>query len=523
VRVGWLSAGLSVIFAALYFWASPSLAFQHWDSLEYAHAVDSRGVNAIWGNHPLGHLVQRGVYSAARAMGYSGHALPVLKGFSAVAGGAAVGALFALLAALSDARAFAGLRPAIGAAVILGSSYGFWHFAGTADIYTLAALALIAALAALLSAVRRGSVARAALAGTLAGIATLSHQFTGVLLAVTAIGLLPLWAFHSRRRAVAAVAAMAFSGALMLVAGYAVFGFLALESGDPHRILTWARGYSGDPTYGRYLTWRGLFDAVYAATATLAAHTTGVRAAARGVILTAGLCWLLVGSWRLGRLPDAHRTIARAMILQCAVGAALVVWWEPGLIGKFWILLLPGFLIWCWYTCCAMTEAASPAIRRILVSAPVAAGLLLLAHNWSSTMRHERPSNVVFERSLALWIAHSGPDDVILETSRFTPHLRFWGRRPATANVYRLLQTGHRAGDPYAPLRALIEGASREGRTVLFSPGLSEYFTDDRLGVVGTDVRALVSFFESYRWDGPIFEYQEDVGLAPKPAYRLLP
>jgi hypothetical protein len=456
-------------------------------------------------------------------MGHTGHALPVLQGVSAVAGGAAVGALFALLAALSDARTFACLRPAIGAAGVFGGSYGFWHFAGTADIYTLAALALIAALAALLSAVRRGSVARAALAGTLAGIATLSHQFTGVLLAVTAIGLLPLWALHSRRRAVAAVAAMAFSGALVLVAGYAMFGYLALGSLDPHRILTWAKGYSGDPTYGRYLTGRGLLDAVYAATATLAGHASGIRGAARGVILGAGFCWLLVGTWRLGRLPHAHRTIARAMILQCAVGAALVLWWEPGLIGKFWILLLPGFLIWCWYTCRALTEAGSPAIGRILVSAPVAAGVLLLAYNWSSTMRYERPANVVFERSLALWITHSGPDDVILETGRFTAHLRFWGRRPATANVYRLLQAGHQAGDPYASLRALIDSATSEGRTVLFSPGLSEYFTDDRLGVVGTDVNALVSFFESYRWDGPIFEYQEDVGLPLKSAYRLLP
>jgi hypothetical protein len=523
MRSAWGAVGLSVAFTALYLWASPSLAHQHWDSLEYAYAVDSRGMNAVWGNHPLGHLAQRGVYSAARTFGYTGHALPLLKGFSAVAGGAAVGALFALLAALSESRTFAGLLPALGAALIFGGSYGFWLFAGTADIYTLAALAFIAAQAALLSAALRGAVGLGVLAGALAGVATLSHQFAGVLLAVSAIGLLPVWASHPRGRAVATVASMSLSGALTLVAGYAILGSVVLDSLEPSRILTWARGYSGDPTYGRYLTWRGLSDAISAATATLAGHTTGPRAVTRGITLGAGLCWLFAGTWRLGRLPGDHRTIARTMILQCAVGWALVIWWEPGLIGKFWILLLPACLIWSWYVFRVAMTAGTPVVRRRIVVVPVAAGLLLLAYNWSNAMRFERQANVVFERSLNLWITHSSPSDVILETGRFTAHLRFWGRRASTANVYRLLQAGHRGGDPYALLRALIEDASRDHRTVLFSPGLSSYFTDDRLSVVGTDVKSLVAFFESYRWDGPIFEYQEDVGLPLKAVYRLSP
>src|SRR5688572_11400241 len=155
--------------------------------------------------------------------------------------------------------------------------------------------------------------------------------------------------------------------------------------------------------------------------------------------------------------------------------------------------------------------------------APVAAGLPPHADNWTTPVRLGRPVNVVFERSLDLWIEHSQPDDVIFETGRFTAHLLFWGRRPGTANVYRLLREGHRMGDPYAPLRALVERARREGRSVLFAPGLSDYYSDDRLGVVGTDVRSLVSFFESYRWDGPVFEYQEDVGLQSKAVYRLGP
>jgi hypothetical protein len=520
VRERFLAIGLTVGFAALYLWASPSLAHQHWDSLEYGYATDSRGPSAIWGNHPLGHAMHRVLYASARRLGYDGHALPLLKGLSAAAGGAAVGAFFVLLTRL---RQWARSRPVdrrdsvaadLGWTLVLGGAYGFWRFAGTADIYTIGALALILASIVLLSAVRHGSIFAAAGAGALTGIATLSHQFTGVLLAAMAIGLLPLWRRHGWPRAGLAMGAMAAAAALIVAAGYAGFGWIALGSGDPSRILAWAKGYSGDPTYGRYMTLLGLSHAIFASTETLARHTEGTLEIIRRVLLGGGLLWLLVASWRLGRLSSPEREASRAAVFQCAVGWLLVIWWEPGLVGKFWILLLPGFLIWCRY---ALLATAGHRLRLL----PVVAGLLVIGGNWTNAMAFERQPNVVFERSLALWIEHSHPDDVIVETGRFTGHLLFWGRRPRTANVYRLLQEGHRSGDPYAPMRELFSRTQGEGRDVLFAPGLSSYFTDDRLSVVGTNAKDLVAFFDGYRWDGPLFEYQEDSGHPVKQAYRL--
>ena len=52
VRERFLAFCLFVGFTTLYVWAAPSLAHQHWDSLEYGYATDSRGPSAIWGNHP---------------------------------------------------------------------------------------------------------------------------------------------------------------------------------------------------------------------------------------------------------------------------------------------------------------------------------------------------------------------------------------------------------------------------------------------------------------------------------------
>jgi hypothetical protein len=519
VRARWMAVGLAGVFTALYVWAAPSLAYQHWDSLEYGFATDSRGPNAIWGNHPLGHVLQRGVYTLATTAGYDGHALPVLKAISGVAGGIAVGAFFALLATLRRIGGVAATRLGdVGWACLFGGAYGFWRFSGTADIYSIAAAALIVTLTTMLIAVTRGSVLWCGITGALAAVATLSHQLTGVLLAATALGLLPLWRRHGSRTAIAGIVVMAASSVSVLIAGYALFGWLALHSLEPSRILAWAKGYSGDPTYGRYLTLLGLSHAVFASTDTLARHTDGAIEMTRRVLLGAGLIWLLVFTWRLGRLPADARAIARAILLQCGVGWALVIWWEPGLVGKFWLLLLPGFLIWCRYVL-AVTPGLSS--RGLVTALPVAAGLIVLAYNWTATMSYERRPNEVFERSLNLWIAHSRPDDVLVETGRFTGHLLFWGRRAGTANVYRLQQEGHNDGDPYAPMRELFDRTKREGRDVIFAPGLSSYFTDDRLSVVGTTRADLEAFFDSYRWEGPLFEYQEDYGHPTKQAFRL--
>jgi hypothetical protein len=56
---------------------------------------------------------------------------------------------------------------------------------------------------------------------------------------------------------------------------------------------------------------------------------------------------------------------------------------------------------------------------------------------------------------------------------------------------------------------------------VLFAPGLSTYFTEDRLSIVGTTRDELVKFFENYRWEGPLFEYREAPHTTVKKVYRL--
>src|SRR5215471_3631564 len=88
-----LTAWATLVFAAfatLYIQAAPSLAWQHWDSLEYARSCETRGPLATWGNHPLGQLLQCSVFKVATAAGVTGRALPVLAITTEVATAGAV-------------------------------------------------------------------------------------------------------------------------------------------------------------------------------------------------------------------------------------------------------------------------------------------------------------------------------------------------------------------------------------------------------------------------------------------------
>jgi hypothetical protein len=522
--------GLFAVFLGLYLAVSPSLAHQHWDSLEYAYACETRGPRAMWGNHPLGHPVQCGVFVLARALGYEGRALPVLKAVNAAAAAAAVGGFALVLAAILGIARWR----AAGWALVLGSGYGFWRFAGSADIYSLSLLLLIAAFGAMVWSCDRPSVASSMLAGVLVGLATLSHQLAGVILIAGAVGLVPLLraGVASGNQSMASGSQTVTSGfsrqiwsflltaAATVMLGYLALGFAATGSSSPARLLGWARGYAGDPTYGRYLNLTGLGYAVWAVGETLMKRTEWwPLELARRILAGLAILMPFACAPMIRHVRGRSRTIARSCALQCAIAWILVLMWEPGLVGKFWLLTLPAAILWLEYA----SQGAAVRFTRLrgaLRAAPLVLAGLVLAYNAWVAMAAERRPDAVFEQSLSLWIEHSTLDDVLIENGRFTAHLRFWGQRRGVVNLYRTLQNGGTAG-PFAELRRTIEEADLDGRQVLFAPGLSSYFTEDRLSIVGTTREELVRFFEGYRWEGPLFEYRESGHGPVKQVFRL--
>ena len=502
-QIAGVAVALWLAFSACYGWTAPSLAYQHWDSLEYAHVVESLRVEAVWGNHPLGHLVQQGTYRGARAMGYTGRAMPLLQALGAVVTAGAIAWFFVLLATTLGL----GRMRAAGWAVLLGSTWGLAHYAGTADIYGLALLTLVLGWHGLTSLAAVPSVRRALGAGVLIGIAGLTHQFAVVVIAAAA-------AAFVRRLGVRYAAWLAAATGMTLVAGYVGIAWLVTANDTPSEIIRWIRGYGSDPTYGQFFTPIGAVMGIASLAQTVLGWTASailsvVRYAllALAVVLFAGL---LPAD---GDRPAFHRHLTRAALAACVVGWLLIVWWEPGN-RKFWLLTLPGVVL---VMAGRRPRASSPSTAVF----PMLLGVVWLVFNLSAGLRYEHRPNVAFEDGLEAWMAHTAPDDLIFENSDFTAHLLLWAERPHTANIYRLLQGSPDPEDPYAGVRALIETAWTEGRDVLFAEGLSPYYSDMRLEVVGTTRAELAAFFDGYRREGPVFEYRASEREDFTRVYRL--
>ena len=300
-------------------------------------------------------------------------------------------------------------------------------------------------------------------------------------------------------------------------------------SSSPADLLWWVVGHGHDPTYGRFFTLDG------GAVALRSAATTLLRGAALWPIhvllfaaVISGLAVSVASAMWIRRLPDRLKTIALSCDLQCIVGWLLVVWWQPHTFGKFWLLTLPAFVMWCELALAGLRQRVlqsgrGPRARctRLLDAMPLLAGVLLCLDT-SAVMLWERQPDVSFERALNAWGEHSSPGDVLIENGKLTAHLLFWEQRPGTVNLYRIIQASEHESDRFVKLREIIEQAWRQNRAVLFSPGLMRYYSDDRLAVLGLTRRQVLDFFDQYQREGPLFEYQESDRGDVRPVYRLV-
>jgi hypothetical protein len=524
-----LSAALFVVFASAYLIRSPSLVNQHWDSLEYAWSCEARGARVTWGNHPLGHLVLCGTFNVAATLGYEGRALPLLKGVNALAGALAVAAFFALLTMLSVPRV-----RALAWSLVFGATYGMWRFSGTADIYVLAVvLLLLASLGVLTIAVGHGGRSSAGLqsggssflTGALVSLALLAHQFSGPLVLAGLAGLVPAFLARGRRALAAELGALLLAASAVTLVGYVALGALARGSLDAAAIWHWMVGYGADPMYGRYLNVTGAATAFGSWTETLVrtSWAPGLFLVRLGILAMLGV-FAAMGIALAVRLPSAMLVATRASACQVAAGWVLVAWWEPFHIGKFWLLVLPAFvvLVACGFEAVDAILARDRLLPRLrpLGWLPFFLAFLVWFLNSEAASR-EHAANPAFERTLALWTEHSRSDDVLIESDELTAHLLFWARRPNTVNLYRALEAGHHTGDPFAVLKTTIDDALRGGRSVILAPGLGRYYTDDRLRLVGASREEVLAFFQRYAWIGPLFQYENRAGTETLPAFAL--
>ena len=156
-------------------------------------------------------------------------------------------------------------------------------------------------------------------------------------------------------------------------------------------------------------------------------------------------------------------------------------------------------------------EVIGRVVARAATAVPIALATACLAYTGFVTMRAMHRTDHAFDDALAKWERHSQPGDVTLE-SDVTAHLLFWTRRPNALFIYRTIQASQDGPDRFARLRAIIDGALAEGRSVFYVPGMVAGFAEADLKLVGVTRDEVTAFFNRYRRDGPVFPLPPEGG-----------
>jgi hypothetical protein len=516
-------------FAFLYIALAPDLAYQPWDSLDYSYSTEVIGISTIRGNHPLGHVILFLAFSLFKNLGYTGRALTVFQITNGLIGGLTVALCFAMLVQYLDQSLFR----AFGFAAILGASYSFWFFSGTGDIYSIAFMFSLIAWADLIHEIYIRNNPWLLLPGVLVGLAILSHQLNVTILPV---GIMLILQSHEENQIqkikIKQIVTLTASTIITVSVGYFLLGYLATSTFLPARILGWARGYFGDPSYGRYLNPQYFSTALLTATQAILISPSNKAEAIRTGLLVLFFLLMLSGLLVNKTLDKHKRSILKAAALQCFITWPLILWWEPQNL-KFWLLTLLPWVIFLTLSFEAvelkirsLLSNFSPVLEQAASLTPLFIGIFIFSINtrYGMLSQHTDQSiaSIAFHQALAVWVNHSGPNDVLITAGDLVPDLLYWGDRSETVNLYRSLQVSQSSSDSFSDLRRLIEQALCNHHTVLLTPVAGDYIPDNQLSIVNVSRASLKAFFTGYRQHGTIaFWYRDLIDNKRLPVYAI--
>lgn len=516
-----ISLAFAISFAALYQALAPAIEYQHYDSLINAHAAETRGLQALWGNHPLGHFALNAAFGLAAGLGYAGRALPLFQVINSAIAGATVALFFVMALKLLRVD----LASAVGVTLILGVSASFWNYAGTADIYSVAWLLALLAWIAVLYEVQRKQRRLPLWSGILLGLAILAHQFNAV---VALAGFFLILREQGFRRGWPSSLSLLLIASLITVLGYWGFGMIATGSGSLPAIMDWITGHFANPTYGRFFRLDSLPDAWMGASGAILRMSWSLRSQLIRIAILASLAGvMLLGLANYRALSRQQRSALGAAVLQLAVAALLIFWWEPYNL-KFWLLAL---LPWAIILACsaaaarprlagllpaAHTRHAGAILGGVLVSISV---LMLLFNLVFGVISRSRPSQN-YQQAMQAWLDHSSPNDVLITAGDLVPHLLFWENRPHTVNLYSSLLASRQSTDPFSDLKQRIETALCRGDSVFITPRASDAMPESWLSILALPRSNLHQFLTSYTQE-EAFSYPSETLDAEVQVYRV--
>ncbi|MCS6842355.1 MAG: glycosyltransferase family 39 protein [Roseiflexus sp.] len=460
-----IAAALFIVLLSLYLL---TLTRVHtFDALSYVMSVERKPWTELFHPHhlaygPLGALM----LTLSRALGYDGGAALPMQLVNAIAG-ALGAAVFYLTARTTTGRDDAALL----AGLLLGMAYAWWYYAVEIEVYTVAALFLIACLA-LMTRQTPWTRRRCLTLGIAQGGAVLFHQTNVLLCAPIAVSALTdlrsAWNTNGRHAAAGRWTGYATALAIVVALPYLYVMLLVNNFRTPEEMLAWLTEYARTGWWGGPLTHNtlvglgvGVSDALaqpgggwfYLALGGIGAWVWGKRQ--RPVIIAQGN----------GQKPTSARRVALApLIAWLATYGAFFAWWEPDNI-EFWIASLPP----------ACLLFATTLARARPWSAPVWASLAIIGVlawvNYDAITRRGDPANDlqrVIARELA---ALSAPADLFIVPDGLQElYLPYYERRENVVSLNQaLFESGGLWESACAAIRNRIAIAQRAGAAVIIA------------------------------------------------------
>jgi len=448
-----LGVGVALVYG-LTLSAVPALTH---DSMGYLQAIEAGGHALFHPHHLAYNALARGWLDALDAVGLGGDPLPRVELLNALLGGCAAALVWTILRVRGRLDRGAALAAVAGVAV----SFGVWFYSVSVEVYLLPLVLLLAALLVLTAPGLTPGVMAGA--GALNGLAVVAHQ-VNVLFAVVAL----VVASHgvARREVVRRLGAYGAAAAAVVIPAYAAVLAFAVRPGSAGGASGWMTRYAQSDTYwtfspkapvqaaaglGRALvggqfafrigsvrdrlsslfSGKSLDDEAFLVRdlpPALAALLIALAALGIGLLLLTVAAGAARG--RRSGVPDAARTLVRALVAWLFVYAAFFLLWEP-VNPEFWIPQATAL----WMLAAVLAQGS----RRWVTALGIAACAIGVANLVGTILPATDESNDVYAVRYRAVADVAGEGDVVVVDP---PHLglgyaeRYTDARPVAAVDY---------------------------------------------------------------------------------------
>lgn len=339
-ELSWATGGVLLGSLALYL---HTLTGVHtFDALSYITSVERKPwVGVLFPHHLAYGPVSEAAVALGQLLGVIGAALP-MQVLSALAGAGALALLLMTTFQLTQR-----LDLALLAALLPGSAYAYWYFAGETDVYALSTFWMALSLFFLVRLYIQPARSLALGLGVAHSVALLFHQANIWFVAAVAVVFVQQWLAGSQLRP----KVMRFGELLRMWWPYPVTGILLVGGAylgaafvigftSVDAFVAWFSGYAATGWWGSSLATNRWLDLAQGLSDTLAQPNGGWF----GLALLGILLLHVRGLWQTSAATSGRSALVVALLVWLVLHSVFFFWWEPDNV-KFWIVALLPFAL----------------------------------------------------------------------------------------------------------------------------------------------------------------------------------